>query len=90
MKRLSATFRSGGFSFKILRRDGDVALLRKTKPGFSFETFEVVVLQHHKERIIAGKSIERGEAMPSCEQWGSKGWTFSDKTSATADAQQIT
>jgi hypothetical protein len=74
MKKLPAVFRSDGFDFELLKRDGDIALFRKTKPGFSFETFEVVVVQHHKERMIAGKSIEDGEAMPSSEQWGSKGW----------------
>jgi hypothetical protein len=89
MKTLPTAFRSGSFDFKLLVRDGHIALLRKTKPGLAFETFEVVVVQHHKERIIAGKSIEGGEAMPSSEQWGSKGWTFSDKTSAERKAKLL-
>ena len=89
MKILPTTFRSDGFYFELLKRDGDIALFRKTKLGFSFETFEVVLVQHHKERIIAGKSIEGGEAMPSSEQWGSKGWTFSEKTSAKRKAKLL-
>ena len=89
MRELPTAFRNGGFDFQLLKRHGGIALFRKTKPGFSFETFEVVVVQHHKERIIAGKSIEGGEAMPSSEQWGSKGWSFSDKTSAERKAKLL-
>jgi hypothetical protein len=33
MKPLPTTFRSDGFDFQLLLREGDVALLRKTKPA---------------------------------------------------------
>ena len=45
VKTRPKAFRSGGFSFKLLKRDGDIALFRKTKPGFGFESFEVVIIQ---------------------------------------------
>lgn len=70
MKTFPIAFRSGGFDFKMLLRNADVALLRKAKPGLGFESFEVVVIQHHKDRIIAGKFIEGGEAIPSSEGMG--------------------
>jgi hypothetical protein len=89
MKRLPTTFRSGGFSFKILRRDGDIALFRKTKPGLGFESFEVVVIQRHETFEIKGKLIPAGEHLSRSEQWGIKGWTYSDRLSADRRFNQL-
>jgi hypothetical protein len=75
MKHLMPEFHKAGFDFKLLLRDGDIALLRKTKPGFSFESYEVAIIQRHNGYEIAGVKIEPGENMPSSEQWGVKGWT---------------
>ena len=89
MKKLPAVFRSGGFDFKLLARDGDIALFRKTKPRLRFESLEVVIIQRHETFKIEGKLIPAGEHLPSSEQWGSKGWTFSDKTSAERKAEEL-
>jgi hypothetical protein len=80
MKELPAVFRSEGFDFKLLLRDGDVALLRKTKKGYSFETYEVVIVQKETRRRVwpDGRVTEPCERMPASEQWGVHGWSFSD------------
>ena len=70
MKALANEFRKSGFDFKLLLRDGNVALLRKTKPGLSFESYEVVRVQRHNGYQIAGKKIPPAEMMPSSYNLG--------------------
>jgi hypothetical protein len=82
IKILPTTFRSDGFDFELVKRDGDIALFRKTKPGFGFESFEVALIQRHDTLEIKGKLIPAGEHLPRSEQWGIKGWTYSDRLSA--------
>ena len=89
MKKLPAVFRSGGFDFKLLARDGDIALFRKTKPRLRFESLEVVIIQRHETFEIEGKLIPAGEHLPSSEQWGIKGWTYSDRLSADRKFNQL-
>ena len=89
MKKLPAVFRSGGFDFKLLARDGDIALFRKTKPRLRFESLEVVIIQRHETFEIEGKLIPAGEHLPSSEQWGVKGWTYSDRLSADRKFNQL-
>ena len=45
MKILPATFGSDGFDFHQLRREGDVAIFVKQKPGLRFKSYEVVIIQ---------------------------------------------
>lgn len=78
MKPLATSFRSHGYDFKQLDRVGMVALFEKTHkdvPGRSF--YEVVVVQAHSERVIAGNTIAAAEAMPGAEQFGRLGWSYS-------------
>jgi hypothetical protein len=90
MRELPTAFRSGSFDyFKLLVRDGDIALLRKTKPGLAFESFEVVMIQRHETFEIKGKLIPAGEHLPRSEQWGIKGWTYSDRLSADRTFNQL-
>jgi hypothetical protein len=82
MKKIPTTFRKHGFNFKLLMREGDIALFRKTKLGLKFESFEVVVIQRHGTFTVEGKQVAAGEHLPYSEQWGDAGWTYSDRLSA--------
>jgi hypothetical protein len=55
MKEIPPAFRQNGFEFKLLLREGNIGLFRKTKPGLSFESFEVVIIQRHDTFAIQGK-----------------------------------
>ena len=57
MKTRPKAFRSGAFSFKLLAKDGDIALFRKTQPRLRFESLEVVIIQTHETFEIKGKLI---------------------------------
>lgn len=75
MKPLATQFRSNGFDLTQLKRVGVVALFEKTMPGIARPSYEVVIVQRHGERVIAGNTIPAAEAMPGAEQWGQKGWS---------------
>ena len=89
MKILPTTFRSDGFDFELLKRDGDIALFRKTKPRLRFESLEVVVIQRHETFEIEGKLIPASEHLPRSEQWGSAGWSYRDRPSAERKFNQL-
>ena len=89
MKALANEFRKSGFDFKLLLRDGNVALLRKTKPALFFESYEVVRVQRHNGYQIAGKKIPPAEMMPSSYNWGTHGWTFTSYDAACVKFNQL-
>jgi hypothetical protein len=74
MKLLPSTFRKDGFELRVVQRQGNVALLVKSKPDQS-ESFEVVILQHRPAETIHGKHYPAREVMPRPEQWGKYGFT---------------
>lgn len=74
---LALKFRIGGFEFEQIRRQGDVALLSKTKPSHTHSTFEVVIIQVHPAEHIFGRDRPQRESMPPSETWGTCGWSDS-------------
>jgi hypothetical protein len=88
MTPLPQTFRRSGWDYKVLSRDGDVAVLEQTKAGCDTR-YEVVVVQRHNGYEIGGKVMPPGEAMPSPEQWGRLGWTLMDRESAFKKSKTV-
>ena len=74
MKRLE-TYQKNGHSFSLHERTGDLATFHGNRIGGSSETWEVIHIQSHNGREIAGKYFDPAEFPPSNEQWGSKGFT---------------
>lgn len=81
---LPTSFRSKGWDFRQLDRVGAVALFEKTHAEVTRPSFEVVIVQRHEARVIAGREIPAAEAMPSTSQWGRAGWTLTTETAARA------
>jgi hypothetical protein len=80
---LAITFRSKGFEFTQIAREGRHAIYRKKRVGHNFEVYEVVVIQEMKEHTWpAGNTTPDHELMPSGEMWGVKGWTCQTKERA--------
>ena len=76
-------FRFDGFDFELVQREGDIALLRKSKPHHREPCYEVVIVQKHKaNKWPNGTSSPDREAMPHTEAWGTSGWSYSDLPSA--------
>lgn len=81
-KRSATKFVQGGFVFRLIRREGDVAMLVKTKPGMSYESIEVVVLEPAVTKIVKGAVVQFEESLPRSEAWGKRSWTYPDQDDA--------
>jgi hypothetical protein len=79
---LSTRFRSDGFDFQLVRREGPVALLAKQKPNYSQPSFEVVIIQTRPAEHIFGRDLPEREVMPPSESWGTLGWSYADLAGA--------
>lgn len=77
MKILPKEFTKTGFSYKQLRREGNVALYeqRGLSGGIGYE---VILISSHKGYSVGegGSYIEPAETYPSSSLWGQKGWTY--------------
>jgi hypothetical protein len=87
---LPSTFHKSGFNFRLIDREGDVALLEKNRPGIPARFFEVVIVQKTGAHTWPdGRTTEPREHMPSSEQWGTHGWSFSDIEQAWAKFRKL-
>ena len=76
---LAPKFRSRGFDWRIVQREGDVAIVEQSREGWENPVLNVVVVQKHRERPAPdGSTIPAREGLPSWEQWGRAAWTASD------------
>ncbi len=81
-----------GYHFKLMKREGDVALFEKINPSHKSGTkhYEVVIIKNVPERTFPnGKVTEAHEAMPSPEEWGSSGWSPYDYAAALTKFDEI-
>jgi hypothetical protein len=91
-------YKKNGFHFKLLHRDGDLAIFRGKNSLGESETFEIIVVGSHQGMVIGGVDIPPAEFAPSNNQWGTKGWTatseklafelFNNKKAELLDKQQ--
>jgi hypothetical protein len=85
MTKLPAIFTRREWKFEQLVRKGDFAVFRKSKvtvSGVLCASFEVVIVQHVPEMVVFGQKVPAHEKYPASEQWGTRGWTFTDQDSA--------
>lgn len=83
LRPLKTELKSGGFLFRQIERNGDVAIFEQTKePGI--RAFEVVRIRtappHPKDPRLDG--ADRVESYPSSEHWGRYGWTYTTEEDA--------
>jgi hypothetical protein len=95
-KPLETNFTFKNFRHIQLKREGDVALFQKTsEPGNhspeAFEAgYEVVVVGRREAGEIFGNIVEASETYPSNEQWGIKGWTYTNLKDAEKRFSKLT
>jgi len=77
MKELTG-YKKNGHDFTLYCRAGGIAIFHGKRVGGNSETWEVIHVQSHNGREIAGKYFDPAEYPPSNEQWGSKGWTYTN------------
>jgi hypothetical protein len=81
-------YKRNGYEFAITERSGDVCLAVGRKGKIT--TYEVFIMQHNAERIIAGVTIQASQSPPGNEQWGRKGWTYSSEDQAREKYADLT
>ena len=84
MKILEDNFNSKGFGFSLLKREGDVAIYKKTLEDSAVDahTYEVVAIKRHNGYEIAGVKMPPAEMYPSDRQWGDWGHTCTNREDA--------
>jgi hypothetical protein len=90
MTPLPSTIRFDGFTFRQIERNGDVALFEKGKPTHTRSSFEVVIVQKHPAKTFpSGKYYEARESMPRSEDWGVRGWDYTNLENAQTKFNQL-
>jgi len=74
MKPLPQKFSKHGFEFELIKREGDVALLKKTRGAYA--GYEVVKIQKHNGVEYEGSVTEAAEHLPGNSDWGISGFTY--------------
>lgn len=82
MKKLTE-YKKNGRTWRVVNRSGDIAIFA------SDQFYEVIMIQSHNGREIHGKHFPAAEYPPSNEQWGSKGWSFSDEKKARFKLEKL-
>lgn len=76
MHELPVEWTQGFWTYTHVWRRGDVRIYRQRHQEGRAERFEVIRVQHRKERVFPGGQVqEAGEYYPGSSQWGQDGWT---------------
>ena len=78
---LENKFKKRGFDYELVVRQGDLAIY-ELKADNQVSGYETVLIQESKERVIAGIVIGASEHLPGNEQFGTKGWSYQNKSNA--------
>lgn len=76
MKLLPDNWTRSGFQHLVIAREGMVVLVERRGIKHRKPHFEVAKIRVNQERLLHGRRIEQGEAYPSSQEWGSRGWTY--------------
>ncbi len=82
-------FKHGGFSYRQIAREGDIAIYEQRWRQSENVAYEVVIIRRHEGYTLAGNYVEPAEFYPSSEQWGDYGWTVTDKDRAYAKLREL-
>ena len=90
-KLLPTRFRTDGFEYRQIAREGNVKIYDQTWLGRAEPSvcYEVIRIRRHDGFQIAGRSIEPAEFYPKSEAWGVDGFTHTNKDAAFAKMREI-
>lgn len=99
MKHLTEYVKNG-YSFKLVQRQGNIAIFLGTKPNSISQNYEVIKVQTTEagSRIVVsdktGESLpiawEAHERPPGDNQWGTLGWTYGNSKEALSKFNSLT
>lgn len=90
-KSLPVEFRSRGFNYRQIAREGRWAIYEQTWSSCDDPSvcYEVVRIRRREGFQINGRLVEPAEVYPNSEAWGVDGFTFTDKDAAFAKLREV-
>jgi hypothetical protein len=91
LEPLATEFNHGGFHYKQVAREGRVAIYSQAwseikNPSVAYEVVRIKALP---DRMMFGKLVPAHEAYPGSEEWGERGWTYTDLDRAFARFRKL-
>jgi hypothetical protein len=85
-KPLPKEFRRGGFDYRQIAREGNVAIYEQSWSGCSNPSvcYEVIRIRYREGFQIGEKSVEPYEIYPNADAWGVDGFTSTNRDKAWA------
>lgn len=74
-KPIPTVFNKKGFTYTLLKREGNKAIYQQTRHGSDMNNYEVVKIGKHNGYTMGGVFIEPAETYPGSSLWGITGWT---------------
>jgi len=74
-KVIPTNFTKKGFTYTLVRREGNRAIYHQTRKDSSLSNYEVVKIGRHNGYTMGGVYIEPSETYPGSSLWGILGWT---------------
>ena len=90
-KPLPTQFRHGGFEYRQIARERDVAIYEQRWGGCADPSvcYEVIRIRRREGFQIGVRLVEAAEVYPNSEAWGVDGFTLTDRDAAIAKLREI-
>jgi hypothetical protein len=89
-KPIATEFKHGGFNYRQITREGDVAIYEQRWRDSENVCYEVVRIRRHEAKTFpSGKSSPAREAYPPSAAWGDFGWTVTTLDAAYAKLRAL-
>lgn len=75
LKKVPQTFTKKGFTYTLVKREGDIAIYKQRWKSGTTERYETVKIGRHNGYTMGGSYIEPSETYPGSSLWGISGWT---------------
>jgi hypothetical protein len=84
MKKLEKIIKKKGFTFTLIKREGNIAMYQQRLDisDTKSSNFEVIIVGSHNGIKIADNYLPPSELYPSASQWGNTGWTYNSRENA--------
>jgi len=82
-KTIPANFTKKGFTYELIKREGNRAIYKQTRKDTQLCNYEVVKIGKHNGYTMGGVYIEPSETYPGSSLWGIMGWTCTSLDDAT-------
>jgi hypothetical protein len=90
LRVLEPAFNKNGFTYELVRREGDVAIYKqRLRPGVGCLAYEVWRIRVKEQSIMFGNIVPRREVGPSDSDFGTYGWSYPDLPRAKAKMAEL-